>query len=248
MWWGVDSSGAMNDDALAAVQAWYRGARPQVWGRYLNGSYAVTASELAWARRHGIYVDLLVPDDNCSQCAGGGDLCGGDETSQQAVRDAGAAVAAAKQLKIPAGARIFKDLEQVAACHGEPTAAYVRSWYITVRQSPYLVGLYGNSTTPAYAFPRAYCQVLAGDPTFGKEVALDATEPEPELGKPRSASGPGNAPPYRPDVPPCAPAGSTVIWQYGESVDRDNYADIDQVNPRTAGLLAPDGGVTVGPR
>lgn len=32
---------------------------------------------------------------------------------------------------------------------------------------------------------------------------------------------------------------STLLWQYGESVDRDNYADIDQINPRTAGLLAP---------
>lgn len=91
-------------------------------------------------------------------------------------------------------------------------------------------------------------QVLAGNPRFAKEVAIDATEPEPDLGKPRNASDPGNAPPYRPDVPPCAPAGSTLIWQYGESVDRDNYADIDQVNPRTAGLLAPDGSVTGGPR
>jgi len=90
--------------------------------------------------------------------------------------------------------------------------------------------------------------VLAADPRFADEVAIDATEPEPDLCKPRNASGPGTAPRYRPDVPPCAPAGSTLLWQYGESVDRDNYADIDQINPRTAGLLAPDGGVTVGPR
>ena len=96
------------------------------------------------------------------------------------------------------------------------------------------------------AFPRAYCQVLRTDPRLGAEVLLDATEPEPDLGKPAGASGPRNAPPFRPATPPCAPPSATVIWQYGESIDDDNYADIDQVRPDTPGLLAPDGTVTTG--
>ncbi len=242
LWWGVDSSGPMTDGALAAVRAWYRGATPQVWGRYLTGSYSVTRTELAWARAHRIYVYLLIPDHNCSQCHRGGDICGNDRTASQARENAAQALAAARALPVPAGAALFKDLEQVAACVGEPTAAYIRAWFGAVRDSGYRVGLYGNSTTADYAFARAYCEVLRGDPRLGAEVLLDATEPEPDLGKPAGASGPRNAPPFRPaTTPPCAPRSATVIWQYGESVDDDNYADIDQVAPGTPGLIAPDG-------
>jgi hypothetical protein len=244
LWWGVDSSGPMTDGALAAVRAWYQGATPQVWGRYLTGSYAVTRTELAWARSHRIYVYLLIPDHNCSQCRGGGDICGNDRTASQARENAAEALAAARALPVPTGTALFKDLEQVAACVGEPTAAYVRAWFGAVRDSGYRVGLYGNSTTPDYAFARAYCEVLRGDPRLGTEVLLDATEPEPDLGKPAGASGPRNAPPFRPATPPCAPPSATVIWQYGESVDDENYADIDQIRPDTPGLLAPDGTAT----
>lgn len=244
LWWGVDSSGPMNDEALSAVRAWYRGATPQVWGRYLTGSYSVTPAELAWARSHRIYVDLLIPDHNCSRCHRGGDICGNDRTAAQARENAAQALAAARALPVPAGAALFKDLEQVAACVGEPTAAYLRAWFGAVKDSGYLVGMYGNSTTADYAFPRAYCEVLRTDPRLGAEVLLDATEPEPDLGKPAGASGPHNAPPFRPATPPCAPRSATVIWQYGESVDEDNYADIDQVRPDTPGLLAPDGTAT----
>jgi Domain of unknown function (DUF1906) len=246
LWWSVDSSGPMTDGALAAVRAWYRGAAPQVWGRYLTGSYSITPTELAWARSHRIYVYLLIPDDNCSRCDSGADICGNDKTASQARENAAQTLMAARALPVPAGAALFKDLEQVAACVGEPTAAYLRAWFGAVRNSGYRVGLYGNSTTADYAFPRAYCQVLRTDPRLGAEVLLDATEPEPDLGKPAGASGPRNAPPFRPATPPCAPPSATVIWQYGESIDNENYADIDQVRPDTPGLLAPDGTVTTG--
>jgi hypothetical protein len=246
LWWSVDSSGPMNDGALSAVRAWYQGATPQVWGRYLTGSYSITRAELAWARSHHIYVYLLIPDDNCSQCDGGDDICGNDRTASQARENAAQTLVAARALPVPAGAALFKDLEQVAACVGEPTAAYLRAWFGAVRDSGFRVGLYGNSTTADYAFPRAYCEVLRTDPRLGPEVLLDATEPEPDLGKPAGASGPRNAPPFRPAAPPCAPPSATVIWQYGEAVDEDNYADIDQIRPYTPGLIAPDGAATTG--
>ena len=244
MWWGVDSSGPMTDAGLSAIKAWYRGATPQVWGRYLDGHYAVSATELQWARAHGIYVDLLVPDHNCSQCAGGGDICENDETAAQAAADARDALAAAKQLPVPRGAILFKDVEQVSSCIGEPTAAYVDAWYRAARDSGYRVGMYGNSTNAGFAFARSYCQVIATDHRFATEVLLDATEPEPNLGLPAGVDGPTRAPAFHPDLPPCAKGSSTTIWQYGESVDRDNYADIDQIRPHTPGLLAPDGSVT----
>src|SRR5437016_14125117 len=113
MWWGVDSTVPMNAASLANVQDWYRGHhQPAVWGRYISGHYRLQPGELAFARAHQIFVYLLVPDSNCSVCNGGGDLCGNDRTSAQAIPDAEEAVEAAIRAHIPAGAMLFKDVEQ----------------------------------------------------------------------------------------------------------------------------------------
>lgn len=243
-WWGVDSSGPITKSALANVQGWYRGRhRPQFWGRYLQGSYAVSKVELAFARAHHIYVYLIVNDRNCSQCSGA-DLCGNDRTAAQARTDSEAAARAARQLGIPRGAVLFKDIEQVSSCRGEPTAAYLLAWHRSLARTKYRTGFYGNTYRQSYAFPVAYCAALARSAHFTANVVLDMNEPEPQLGAPRGTIGPRNAPRFHPSEPSCTPPGATVIWQYGESTDPANVTDVDQARPGTAGLLAPDGTVT----
>lgn len=246
-WWGVDSSGPVGDEGLAAVQAWYQGATPAVWGRYLVGNYALQDGEIEWAAAHNVYLYLLIPDSNCSECNGGGDICGNDMTAAQAQADAAETLTAARAKKLPAGLRLYKDLEQVSSCRGEPTGEYVSAWYQAVRDSDYRVGFYGNSTAPDWDFPKAYCAALAIDPEIGTDVDIDGNQPEPQLGAPSGTSGPATAPAYAPLTPPCAPPGTTGIWQYGESIDSDNYVDVDEVRPGLPGLLSPDGRVTPGP-
>ncbi len=246
-WWGVDSSGPVGDEGLAAVRAWYQGATPTVWGRYLVGHYALRDGEIEWAAAHHIYLYLLVPDSNCSQCNGGGDICGNDRTAAQARADAAETLTVARQRRLPAGLRLFKDLEQVGSCRGEPTGEYVSAWYRAVRTSDYRVGFYGNSTRPVWDFPTAYCAASKLDPAIGTDVVIDGNEPEPQIGAPSGTSGPATAPDFAPFAPACAPPGSTGIWQYGESVDAANYVDVDQIRPGLPGLLSPDGRVTPGP-
>jgi hypothetical protein len=244
LWWGVDSSDPITADTLANVHYWYGGAQPQMWGRYLDGSYAVTRAELAFARQHGIYVYVIVPDENCSVCDGGADICGNDHSSAQARADAATALRAAHALRIPAGTVLFKDIEQIGSCTTEPTATFLTSWYDAVRHSGYRVGFYGNSYRQFYNFPRAYCAAAARDPAFVRNVTLDDNEPEPQLGADRNTIGPHNAPPFAPFTPHCAPDAATAIWQYGESVVGGNDTDVDQARPGAHGLIAPNGGVS----
>lgn len=245
-WWGVDSSGPVGDAGLAAVKGWYQGATPTVWGRYLVGHYALQPGEVEWAAAHDIYLDLLIPDSNCSHCNGGRDICGNDRSAQQAMDDAQQTLAAAAAHGIKAGALLLKDLEQVGSCRGEPTGVYVNTWYEVVKTSQYRVGLYGNTTEQTWDFPTAYCAALTLDPQIGADVVIDGNEPEPQIGAPSGTSGPATAPDFAPFTPACAPAGSTKIWQYGESLDAGNYVDVDQVAPGMAGLLAPDGSIAGG--
>jgi hypothetical protein len=204
--------------------------------------------ELAFAARHHIAVYLIVPDSNCSVCNGGGDLCGNDITAAQARGDAQDAITIARRLHIPAGAALFKDIEEVGTCHGELTGTYLDTWFRTARSSPYRPAFYGNAYTQQYDFVRAYCDAAGDDPQFRSEVILADDEPEPAIGAPAGAVGPSTAPPFRPDVPHCAPATATRIWQYGESLTSANVTDIDEIRPDTPGLILPDGTVSTGTR
>jgi len=244
MWWGVDSTTAMSAASLANVQDWYLGGhRPQFWGRYLRGSYAVSRTELAFARAHGIYVYLIVTDHNCSQC-GGHDICGNDRTAGQAAHDVQQAADAADKLGLPRGTVIYKDLEQVSSCRGEPTATFLLAWDSALRKTRYKTAFYGNTNQQNYDFPKAYCAAVARSSDFASRVLLDMDEPEPQLAAPRHTIGPANAPRYAPFEPHCTPPGRTTIWQYGESRDDDNLTDVDEALPNTPGMLAPDGSVT----
>ncbi|MGI8665644.1 MAG: glycoside hydrolase domain-containing protein [Jatrophihabitans sp.] len=243
LWWGVDSSGPITAAALANVRDWYQGATPQFWGRYVGGHYGLSAAELSFARQHGIYVYLLINDRNCSQC-GGTDICGNDRTAGQARADALDAIHAAAAVGVRRGAVLFKDIEQVSSCRGEPTAAYLDAWYRTVRGTDYRTGFYGNVHQQNYDFPRAYCAAHAHAADFARDVVLDMNEDEPRLGALRGSTGPHNAPAFAPKSPACAAPAATVIWQYGESIDRANYTDIDQARPGLHGLLAPDGSIS----
>jgi len=246
LWWGVDSTTPIGPASLDNVADWYRGhPRPLVWGRYISGHYRLQPGELAFARAHGIYVYLLVPDSNCSVCNGGGDLCGNDRTASQANADADEAVEAAIHAHIPAGTMLFKDVEQVGTCTGELTPEFLRAWFHRVRQTRYLAGFYGNAYTQKYDFVKAYCAAIAHDPQLASEATLADDEPEPAISAPRQTIGPANAPRFAPDEPACAKPGITRIWQYGESTTGANSTDVDEVLPGTGGLLAPDGSVTV---
>ncbi|MGI8678612.1 MAG: glycoside hydrolase domain-containing protein [Jatrophihabitans sp.] len=244
MWWGVDSYAPITAQSLANVRDWYVGGhRPQFWGRYLSGRAGISDTELRFARAHGIYVYLIVPDRNCSACSDG-DACTNDSTAAQARADAAAAVRAARRLTLPAGAVLFKDIEEVSSCRDEPTPAYLLAWFRTLLGTPYRTGFYGNVYRQTYEFPTAYCATVRAHPDFSSGVVLAMNEPEPQLGAPRKTIGPSTAPPFRPSSPRCAPPGRTLIWQYGESTDDANLTDVDQARPGAPGLLAPEGGTT----
>ena len=215
-----------------------------MWGRYVSGHYRLQPGELAFARAHGIYVYVLVPDSNCSVCNGGGDICGNDRTASQATSDAHEAVEAAELAGIPPGAMLFKDVEQVGSCTGELTPTFLRTWFHAVRQTQYLAGFYGNAYRQSYDFVQAYCAAVPEDPQFAAEATLADDEPEPAISAPRQTIGPADAPTFAPDAPHCAKPGVTRIWQYGESTDNANATDVDEVLPGTGGLIAPDGSVT----
>ncbi len=245
LWWGVDSTVPIDANSLANVRDWYVGGRtPAAWGRYVNGSFALQRGELAFARAHDIAVYLIVPDANCSICDNGYDICGNDITSAQARGDANEAVAAARAAHIPAGAVLFKDIEQIGTCTGELTADYLHTWYLAVHRTEYRVGLYGNAISEDYDFPKAYCAVVRREPAFLHEVVLADNQPEPQIGAPRQTIGPHNAPRFAPSRPRCVPPGITMLWQYGESLTSDNVTDVDQLQPDLPGLIMPDGTVT----
>jgi Domain of unknown function (DUF1906) len=244
LWWGVDSTEPISAATIRNVRDWYRGApRPQFWGRYLRGSYGVSRAELAYARVQKIFVFLIVGDRNCSGCSGG-DVCGNDRTGAQAQADAQDAIRNARRLRLPLRTALFKDLEQVSTCRGEPTASYLLSWYHTMRDTGFRTGFYGNVHKQSYDFPVAYCRALSRDRTLGTRVILDMNEDEPLIGAPRGATGPSNAPRFAPNSPRCSPHAATKIWQYGESVTSANLTDIDQARPDLPGLLTPGGSVT----
>lgn len=243
----MDSTVAIDARSLANVRGYYRGGHdPVAWGRYLSGRFGLHRAEIDFAARHDIVLYLLVPDANCSGCAGG-DLCGNDRSPEQAARDAQQAIAAARALSIPAGAALFKDVEEISACHGELTGNYLEAWFQRLQHSPYRPAFYGNATAQDYDFPRAYCAAARRDPVFRREVILAQDEPEPAIGAPLATIGPANAPTFSPDRPNCAPRGMTKIWQYGESLSPDNLTDVDEIQPDTPGLLMPDGSVTSPP-
>lgn len=243
----MDSTVAIDARSLANVRGYYRGGHdPVAWGRYLTGRFGLHRAEIGFAARYGIVLYLLVPDANCSGCADG-DLCGNDRSAAQAVRDAQQAIAAARWLNIPPGVTLFKDVEEVGACHGELTGSYLDAWFLQLQHSPYRAAFYGNATAQDYDFPRAYCAAARHDSLFRREVILAQDEPEPAIGAPRATIGPANAPKFSPDHPSCAPPGVTKIWQYGESLNPDNLTDVDEIQPDTPGLLMPDGSVTTPP-
>jgi hypothetical protein len=243
-WWGVDSTAAITEASLANVRGYYAGGQtPLVWGRYVSGSYALYPVELAFAQAHSIFVYLLVPDRDCSVCNGGRDVCGNDHRPDQASADAQDAIDAAKRAGIPTGAVLFKDIEQIGSCEGELTATYLDTWYQVLTGSPYRAGFYGNAYRQSNDFPRAYCQLIQTDPA-AIDIELADDEPEPAIGAPPGTTGPATAPAFAPDSPTCAPERATKIWQYGESTSHSNNTDIDQVQPDTAGILTPSGGVT----
>ena len=240
----MDSTIAVNARSLGNVRDFYRTKRnPVAWGRYLVGDYAVHRAELAFAARQHIALYFLVPDKDCSGCAGG-DRCGNDHSAAQARHDARVAISAARRLRLPRGVALFKDLEQVGACHGELSGRYVLAWFAQVRKSKYRPAFYGNTTAQDFDFPRAFCAAAATDPGFSSRVVLAQDEPEPDIGDAQNTTGPRNAPRFTPKHPHCTSRAATGIWQYGESISDANDTDIDEIRPGTPGLLAPDGTVT----
>lgn len=240
----MDSTAPIDAQSLANVRAYYLGHHdPVAWGRYLVGNFGLHRGELTFASRHHLVLYLLVPDENCSGC-GGGDRCGNDRTSGQAVRDAERAIEAARRLRIPARVTLFKDVEEVSGCHGELTGSYLDAWFRQLRLTGYRPAFYGNATAQDYDLPRAYCAAAQADPAFRREVILAQDEPEPAIGAASDTIGPANAPRFAPDRPTCASTAATKIWQYGESLSAENMTDVDEIRPDTPGLLMPDGSVT----
>ncbi|HEV2418171.1 MAG TPA: glycoside hydrolase domain-containing protein [Terriglobia bacterium] len=228
--WGVDSSVASNAPVGGARGphhhrktlfehiATLARRKPEFWGRYIGGYYALTASEADFLLGNGCSILVIYNGayDGAKSVRGG---------YQEGVKDANKAIAAATALSVPDHTYIYADIES----GWRVTAKWLEGWSDTMHDSDFggAGGVYANpmpSNAPRFNTP--YCQAFNSDEKMrGSDGVrggyIYSSEPEPGCGR-----APGK---YAPAAPPCNP--NAVIWQYAEGcysglVDQDLANDI----------------------
>lgn len=216
LYWGVDSALAANAPMGAA-----RGPRhtrttlfdhiaklarrkPDFWGRYIGGKYALTSTE----------ADFLLAND-CSILVIYNGAYDGEKSvrggQKEGVKDAQKAIAAATALAVPDGTYIYADIES----GWRVTAKWLEGWSDTMHDSDFggAGGVYANPLPMnAPNFNTPYCQAFNADERMrGSDGArggyIYSSEPEPGCGRAPSR--------FAPAAPPCNP--NAVVWQYAES-------------------------------
>jgi len=151
---GLDSASRIN--AKAAKAAGYA-----AWGRYLTGSYAMTASEVQEATAAGIGLWSIF-EENAQSALGG---------ANQGLTDAKTAVAAAVKLGQPASSAIYCTVDFDPTPEQLPTVvSYCKAFVVEVRAHNFRGGVYGG-TSVMNAVTFADCRWQAGGWSNGVVVA-----------------------------------------------------------------------------
>lgn len=189
--WGIDTAAGIDQAAYTCITSNY--GTPAYAGRYLTTtpgvSKGLTQAEIDYLHSQNI---KILPIYN------GFTNATGYQNGQQAAQNA---IAAAKQLGVPAGVALFADIETQYPVD----AAWLEAWITTVENASYRTGFYANPITgdfnPAY-------QALVNQ---NRDIVRDTYvwSAQPSIGVTKEA----NVPAYNP-AEPSAPA-NTFIWQYG---------------------------------
>jgi len=220
--WGVDSAPAANltvgGQSFFAYITQQAAGQPAFWGRYIGGSYALTAAEVTFI--HSQNCKILVLYNGATNTTGS--VKGGHA---QGVADANKALSAASSLKIPTGVCIYVDIE---AGWGM-TAAWAEGWADTIAAAGYKVGFYANTlSSNAPYFNTPYCTAYNADASVAASYIF-SSEPEP------GCATKINAPAFAPATPSCNSAG-TVVWQYAETCFQSGNNAVDLDITTTTGL------------
>ena len=198
---------AVIDSATVAL-----GRKPQVVGRYVDGPYATTREEIAFAHAQGLAVWLI------SATATSTEVMGSLEDGEFAGIDAGHATAA---VLAPVGTLIALDLE----AGWSPSADWVAGWVYGVLRTGYRPAVYGSPSDAGFA--SAVVEARERYAAVARRLILWAAS----WGDAASGGWPRG-------VPGLPPSG----WQYAgnRDISRSITIDLDMWHADTPGLWMPD--------
>ncbi|HEX3540492.1 MAG TPA: glycoside hydrolase domain-containing protein [Acidimicrobiales bacterium] len=190
--WGIDTTDNVkttNDLAQTKVQL----GTPAFVGRYLvwDGGSTLGSDEAQYIHGQGVRILAIIDP---APPAGG--LTGAAVAQAEASRG----INQARLLGVPAGAALFRDVENTT----QIDAAYIAGWAAAFAGSGYVPGIYENPSNSS--FPSSYCSAVSSSP-LAASIALWSDEPQVNA-DPRQTGVPAWNP-YRP-----ACQNSTVAWQY----------------------------------
>lgn len=206
--WGVDTISPTSASFLHSVDA--RIGAPQFIGRYLVFKHAtpLSGAEAALLHDHEIPILLIASPANTTLT-----------TASAAVIEARSAVARARNLRVPRGVAIFRDVETSYTIR----TAYIEAWYSTVKAAGYTPGFYANPLERGQ-FSAAYCAAVTTRPAIASTALYSNENEQPGYGFARSEKPAWSG--ARPGCP-----NTTVVWQYKENFTEINV-DVDEMNPR----------------
>jgi hypothetical protein len=175
---------------LSNVQLYY--GQPYFFGRYLGGTFGMTAGEVSLAHQNSI--KILVIDDLFSSATG---YSNGQSQAQTII-------ASAKSFGVPAGKAIIGDIEASYPVD----SGWIQGWYDAFHaDGTYSAAYYANPYTGSSGFTTAYCAALSANPQIGTNTFVWSDEPQP------GRTTKSNMPAFGPASPSCA--GQVPAWQYG---------------------------------
>src|SRR5258708_1487342 len=147
LYWGVDTAGRVTKTSFKHISNVNQGQPPQFWGRYIGGSYSLTAKEVAviFGLGNGNCRILLIYNGATGGTVGSASA----DPRAQGAAEAAQAIRAAKSLGVPLGAGIviYADIES--------------SWKIDPR---WILGWCEQMTASEYANSGGfYCNPLPGN-------------------------------------------------------------------------------------
>lgn len=195
--WGVDSADNAQD-LWEGVNSRY--GKPEFWGRYLGGSYAMTAEEVSFLHQHN--VPILVVDQDFANVPNNDTLRGYDTGHRSGLHAADKATA----LGMPTSVAIHANVESGTNID----AAFIRGWYEGLSSRGYKVGYYANLSPTTSNFRGPFCDAVQANPAVGSSLLWSSTPSS------NNRTGPSDKPAYNPHDRPCGERSgqNAEIWQY----------------------------------
>lgn len=200
--WGVDSCKALTGDPTGEVLPGVAGGlgTPDFWGRYLTATMCPALSSAEVDAAHSLHMAIL-PIYNDFDCS---NVSGYDTGAGYAT----AAVAAAKNLRVPVGSVIAVDIEPPGPyCSGAVDAPFIHGWYDGITAAGYVPVYYGNGSSGS-EFATAWCQAQSEQSQIATHSFIWSFEPSLDSGGWSKSNQPG----WGPYVTGCP--DSVAAWQY----------------------------------